>query len=251
LLVVLGTSLLDSVDHAMSRSIIGSVAGNIQVYSAKSKDELAVMGSFNMDGDNLQPIDDFTQLRDTLMKVPNVKSVVPMGIAGAIVTSGNTIDLALAELRDLYRKRARLQGEAGGGDGSRDRRQEGPRPPDGHRASTAIWSTSPACTTSARCHPRTWRRSSAPHPRVLGRVRPRSAAAAGVPGEPHRPPGHRRGHVVPALRGHRPGRLRQVLRPHEGGGRPPPYPHGERGFMFAKYTYEEQVKLRPPDGSTR
>ena len=34
LLVVLGTSLLDSVDHAMSRSIIGSVAGNLQVYSA-------------------------------------------------------------------------------------------------------------------------------------------------------------------------------------------------------------------------
>jgi ABC-type lipoprotein release transport system permease subunit len=112
LLVVLGTSLLDSVDHAMSRSIIGSVAGNIQVYSSKSKDELAVMGSFNMDGDDLAPIDDFAQLRDTLTKVPNVKAVVPMGIAGAIVSSGNTIDLTLAELRDLYRKRARLQGEA-------------------------------------------------------------------------------------------------------------------------------------------
>ncbi len=111
-LVVLGTSLLDSVDHAMSRSIIGSVAGHVQVYSAKSKDELEVMGSFNFDGADLHPIDDFAQLRATLLKVPNVKTVVPMGIAGAIVTSGNTIDLALAELRDLYRKRARLQGES-------------------------------------------------------------------------------------------------------------------------------------------
>jgi ABC-type lipoprotein release transport system permease subunit len=111
-LVVLGTSLLDSVDRAMSRSIIGSVAGHIQVYSAQSRDELEVMGSFDFEGADLQPIDDFAQLRETLSALPNVKAVVPMGIAGAIVTSGNTIDLALAELRDLYRKRANLQGEA-------------------------------------------------------------------------------------------------------------------------------------------
>ena len=39
-----GSSLLDSIDAAMSRSIIGSVAGHIQVYSAKSKDELALFG---------------------------------------------------------------------------------------------------------------------------------------------------------------------------------------------------------------
>ena len=112
LLVVLGTSLLDSVDHAMSRSIIGSVAGHIQVYSAKSKDELEVMGSFNSRAPTSTPIDDFAKLRETLLAVPNVKAVVPMGIIGAIVTSGNTIDLALAKLRDLYRKRERLQGEA-------------------------------------------------------------------------------------------------------------------------------------------
>jgi ABC-type lipoprotein release transport system permease subunit len=112
LLVVLGTSLLDSVDNAMSRSIIGSVAGNLQVYSARSKDELEVMGSFNFEGADLEPIDDFAKLRETLMAIPNVKAVVPMGISGAIVTSGNTIDVVLGELRDLYRKRERLQGEA-------------------------------------------------------------------------------------------------------------------------------------------
>jgi len=43
LLVVVGGALLDSMDQSMSRSIIGSVAGNIQVYSAKSKDELPCM----------------------------------------------------------------------------------------------------------------------------------------------------------------------------------------------------------------
>ena len=37
-LVVLGNSLVDSIDNAMSRSVIGSVAGNIQVYNSTSKD---------------------------------------------------------------------------------------------------------------------------------------------------------------------------------------------------------------------
>jgi ABC-type lipoprotein release transport system permease subunit len=36
MLVVVGTALVDSVDASMSRSIIGSVAGHIQVYNAKS-----------------------------------------------------------------------------------------------------------------------------------------------------------------------------------------------------------------------
>jgi ABC-type lipoprotein release transport system permease subunit len=110
LLVVMGTSLLDSVDASMSRSITGSVAGHIQVYSAKSKDELEVIGGWSFDGQDLAALDDFAKVRRTLLAVPNVKAVVPMGISGAMVTSGNTIDLTLAELRDLYRKRDRARG---------------------------------------------------------------------------------------------------------------------------------------------
>jgi ABC-type lipoprotein release transport system permease subunit len=105
LLVVAGNSLLDSLDASMSRSVIGSVAGHIQVYSNKSKDGLEVMGSMTMGDQDLTPLDDFAKVRQTLLTVPNVKAVVPMGISGALVTSGNTIDLALAKLRDLYRKR--------------------------------------------------------------------------------------------------------------------------------------------------
>ena len=105
LLVVAGNSLLDSLDSSMSRSVIGSVAGHIQVYSEKSKDNLEVMGSMTMGDQDLTPLDDFAKVRQTVLTVPNVKAVVPMGISGALVTSGNTIDLALAKLRDLYRKR--------------------------------------------------------------------------------------------------------------------------------------------------
>jgi ABC-type lipoprotein release transport system permease subunit len=111
-LVVVGTSFLDSIDQGMSRSIIGSVAGHIQVYSSKSKDELEVMGGFNLDGADLAQLDDFSKIRDTLIAVPNVKAVVPMGINGAIVTSGNSIDVALAELRDQARKKVAGQASA-------------------------------------------------------------------------------------------------------------------------------------------
>ena len=105
LLVVVGTSFLDGIVTGMRRSVVGSVAGHIQVYSSKSKDPLEVMGSFNLEGADLGTLDDYAKVRETLEKVPHVKAVVPMGINGAIVTSGNTIDVALAKLRDLARKR--------------------------------------------------------------------------------------------------------------------------------------------------
>ncbi|HVX96878.1 MAG TPA: FtsX-like permease family protein [Polyangia bacterium] len=104
-LVVLGNSLVSSIDNSMSRSVIGSVAGNIQVYNATSKDQLAVMGGMTMGDPDLAQIDDFAKLRASLLKVPHVKSVVPMGISGALVTSGNTIDIALERLRGVVREK--------------------------------------------------------------------------------------------------------------------------------------------------
>ena len=105
MLVVVGTALVDSVDASMSRSIIGSVAGHIQVYNAKSVDELAVMGDFRMEGADLDQIDDFKVMRTALLSVPNVKAVVPMGLSGAMVPAGNTVDVVLEKLRDLIRRK--------------------------------------------------------------------------------------------------------------------------------------------------
>jgi ABC-type lipoprotein release transport system permease subunit len=112
LLVVVGNSLVDSVDSSMSRSVIGSVAGHIQVYGAASKDKLEVMGSMTMGDPDLAQIDDFSKLRESLLRVPNVKTVTPMGISGALVTSGNTIDLALEKLRGLVRRQLDSQAKA-------------------------------------------------------------------------------------------------------------------------------------------
>lgn len=105
LLVVVGGALLDSMDSAMSRSIIGSVAGHIQVYSDESRDELGLFGTMGGEPD-LAAVDDFSRIKPVLEKHPNVKTVVPMGTNGALITSGNTVDLTLARLRDLYKKRA-------------------------------------------------------------------------------------------------------------------------------------------------
>jgi ABC-type lipoprotein release transport system permease subunit len=104
MLVVVGTALVDSVDASMSRSIIGSVAGHIQVYNAKSVDDLEVMGGFSMEGSDLAQLDDFKTMRDVLLTIPNVKAVVPMGLSGAMVPSGNTVDVVLEKLRDLIRR---------------------------------------------------------------------------------------------------------------------------------------------------
>ena len=104
MLVVVGTALVDSVDASMRRSIVGSVTGHIQVYNSKSADELAVIGGFQMDSLDLAQLDDFAAMRRALLSVPNVKEVVPMGLSGAMVPAGNTVDVMLERLRELVRR---------------------------------------------------------------------------------------------------------------------------------------------------
>jgi ABC-type lipoprotein release transport system permease subunit len=106
MLVVVGGALLDSMDASMSKSIIGSAAGHIQVYSAKSKEELALYGQMGGEPD-LNAIPDFSKVKTALETLPNVKTMVPMGISGALVTSGNTIDVALERMRALIRQKQR------------------------------------------------------------------------------------------------------------------------------------------------
>ncbi|MBM4318765.1 MAG: ABC transporter permease [Deltaproteobacteria bacterium] len=107
-LVVVGSSLLDSIDLGMRRSIVGSLAGHLQVYSARSKEELALYGGMLGDPD-LAPIQDFARLKRTLLGVDNVRQVVPMGIAEAFASSGTVLDRALEKLRGSCR--ARLAGD--------------------------------------------------------------------------------------------------------------------------------------------
>lgn len=103
-LVVVGGSLFDSLNRAMSSSVIGSLAGHIQIYNAESKDALALFGQFGGSDVRLEPIRDFPKVRAALEALPNVKQVVPMALGQSLITSGNPVDLALAELRGKIRR---------------------------------------------------------------------------------------------------------------------------------------------------
>jgi len=102
--VVLGSSLLDSIDAGMTQSIQGSLGGHIQLYNAKSRDPLALYGG-TMGESVLEPIEDFAKLKVAALSVPGVKLVVPMGIDQAMVSMGNVFDVALERLRADVRRR--------------------------------------------------------------------------------------------------------------------------------------------------
>lgn len=110
-LILLGTSifvllggLLDSLNESMSKSVVGSLAGHLQIYSTRSKDELSLFGQMGNFPD-LPPLDSFPKTQAALGTLENVKVVVPMGFSAALITSGNIVDRTLEHLRNLYKAR--------------------------------------------------------------------------------------------------------------------------------------------------
>lgn len=107
-LAIVGNSFVDAISGGMQRSLTESVTGDIQVYASDAKEKISVLG--NMDGTmpDIGHVNDFGKLRDTLMaKVPNIKSMIPMGTNLAFVSPGNILDVKLEELRSLYRAKPR------------------------------------------------------------------------------------------------------------------------------------------------
>lgn len=100
MLVVVGTSLLDSVEDSMERVVTSSLTGQLQVYSSKGRDELSLFGGLTASLPDIGEIEDFSVVKKELEQVDNVSAVVPMGINISIGTSGNDIDRTLADLRD-------------------------------------------------------------------------------------------------------------------------------------------------------
>ncbi len=102
-LLVAGRALIDSIEHAMETSITSSLAGQFQVYAKDAKDELALFGGGAFGSSDIGEISDVGTALSPIAAVPNVKSVVPMGITNATVFSGNELDGVLAELRAAVR----------------------------------------------------------------------------------------------------------------------------------------------------
>jgi ABC-type lipoprotein release transport system permease subunit len=98
-LVVVGTSLLDSVERSMAESIIFSLAGHLQTYQADARDDLEIFGGMSMSEPDIGEIPDFAKVREALAGIEDVAAVVPMGIGMAGVGSDTDFDKASAELR--------------------------------------------------------------------------------------------------------------------------------------------------------
>lgn len=102
-LVVLGTAFIDSIERSMAQSITASLAGHLQVYSTKAKDELALYGGQFMGSEDIGRIDDFSKVQAALHDVPGIKAVVPMGIDLATISSPGELERALGSLRRAIR----------------------------------------------------------------------------------------------------------------------------------------------------
>jgi ABC-type lipoprotein release transport system permease subunit len=103
LIVVVGASLMESIDRGMRTSIQGSLGGQLQVYQSTSEGQLELYGGLR--GESLlDPIPDFARVKEVLSKVPNVRMIVPMGIDQALVATGNAFDVTLARLREDVRR---------------------------------------------------------------------------------------------------------------------------------------------------
>ncbi len=107
-LLVIGGSIFTTLDDALSKSIVGSVSGHLQVYGARSKDALELYGRIDGSDSDLTPIDGYKALKEKLLAVPNVERVVPMGAATAMLTAGNLADVTLEKFRALMKQRDSL-----------------------------------------------------------------------------------------------------------------------------------------------
>lgn len=98
-LVVFGLTLTDNIERSMAHSVVGSVAGHLQLYSDEAKDELALFGGSFMGREENGLIPRFRDLRDVALKSGNVADVVPMGFDMGLVARGNELDELFESLR--------------------------------------------------------------------------------------------------------------------------------------------------------
>jgi len=108
-LVVLGSSLLDSVEASMERTIVSSLAGHLQLYDAKAKDDLALFGGAMMGGDDVGKIDNYAELKKILAQDPLVKASIPMGLTQVTVNQPSELDEILASMRAALREKSLAQ----------------------------------------------------------------------------------------------------------------------------------------------
>ncbi|MCA9524693.1 MAG: ABC transporter permease, partial [Myxococcales bacterium] len=96
---VVGNALVDAMDRGMSRSIIESLAGHLQIHARGGKDPFSIYGDEFAGMPDFGVIPDFAAVKRVIGAVPGVEAVIPMGSQVAFGDGGNLLDRKLAALR--------------------------------------------------------------------------------------------------------------------------------------------------------
>lgn len=105
-LAVLGNSIVDAISSGLKNSITQSVTGDLQIYSDQAKEKLSVFGNIDGSPSDVGYVPNFPKVKESLLKLPNVRSIIPMGGNFALMNPGNVIDIQVEKLRQLYKKKA-------------------------------------------------------------------------------------------------------------------------------------------------
>lgn len=104
-LAVLGNSIVDAIASGMKSSITQSVTGDLQIYSDQAKEKLSVFGNIDGSPSDVGYVPNFSKIKESLLRLPNVRSIIPMGGNFALMNPGNVIDIQVEKLRQLYKKK--------------------------------------------------------------------------------------------------------------------------------------------------
>jgi ABC-type lipoprotein release transport system permease subunit len=99
-LVTTSLALLDSVERSTRASIVQSISGDLQIYSASAKDSLSLFGGIGIGSEDLGEVKSYEAVRAAVAGLDNVQGVVPVGLTNAIVGSPGDLDRTLVALRD-------------------------------------------------------------------------------------------------------------------------------------------------------
>jgi ABC-type lipoprotein release transport system permease subunit len=99
-LTVSGSALFGSVQAATARSVTSSLAGDLQVYSADAPDPLTLFGGVGLGTSDVGEMPAIERVEAAIGALPEVRTVVPMGITSATVFGDNEIDRAIGQLHE-------------------------------------------------------------------------------------------------------------------------------------------------------
>lgn len=98
-LLVVGQAALDAVQGGLERSVVDSLSGHVQLYSATAPDKLELYQSAVLAQPDLGQLDDFSVLKAAALADPNVEAIVPMGLSRSMVTGSSVLENKVRELR--------------------------------------------------------------------------------------------------------------------------------------------------------